>query len=173
MLYGEFRERILDGAFTRALERAKKAGRDVFFLALHNTRSLPIASINSNTMRLEEKDKKLIIRAELPNTTQNKDIYTLVKAGVLREFSFGFGNVVATWGKDADGIRTRSISELDISEVSLVCTGAYNNTGAEARGYNPVEDLQESEDKEQKTEEQRALQEAEYQYRKNLLRIRG
>ena len=173
VLYGEFRERILDGAFTRALERAKKAGRDVFFLALHNTRSLPIASINSNTMRLEEKDKKLIIRAELPNTTQNKDIYTLVKAGVLREFSFGFGNVVATWGKDADGIRTRSISELDISEVSLVCTGAYNNTGAEARGYNPVEDLQESEDKEQKTEEQRALQEAEYQYRKNLLRLRG
>lgn len=170
VLYGEFRERIMEGAFKRALERAKEAKRDVFFLALHNTRSLPLASINSGTMELEEKDKKLLIRAELPDTTQNRDIYTLVKAGVLREFSFGFGNVKCEWGKDADGIRTRSISDLDISEVSLVCTGAYNNTGAEARGYNPVDDLKEENEK---SEEQRALEEAEYQYRKNLLRIRG
>lgn len=175
VIYGSFRERITDGAFKRALERAKDAKRDVFFLALHNTRSLPLASINSGTMKLEEKDKKLTIRAELPDTTQNKDIYTLVKAGVLREFSFGFGNVKCEWGEDENKIRTRTITELDISEVSLVCTGAYNNTGAEARGYNPVDELEEAEpqDAAQETEEKRALQEAEYTYRKNLLRIRG
>lgn len=174
VLYGEFRERIMEGAFKRALERAKETKRDVFFLAQHNTRALPLASINSGTMELEEKDKKLLIRAELPATTQNRDIYTLVKDGVLREFSFGFGNVKCEWGKDADGIRTRSISELDISEVSLVCTGAYNGTGAEARGYNPVDDLKaEDQATEKEAEEQRVLEDAEYQYRKNLLRIRG
>lgn len=174
VLYGEFRERIMEGAFKRALERAKETKRDVFFLAQHNTRALPLASINSGTMELEEKDKKLLIRAELPATTQNRDIYTLVKDGVLREFSFGFGNVRCEWGKDADGIRTRSISELDISEVSLVCTGAYNGTGAEARGYNPVDDLKaEDQATEKEAEEQRVLEDAEYQYRKNLLRIRG
>ena len=174
VLYGEFRERIMEGAFKRALERAKETKRDVFFLAQHNTRALPLASINSGTMELEEKDKKLLIRAELPATTQNRDIYTLVKDGVLREFSFGFGNVKCEWGKDADGIRTRSISELDISEVSLVCTGAYNGTGAEARGYNPVDDLKaEDQATEKEAEEQRVLEDAEYLYRKNLLRIRG
>ncbi|MEG2254866.1 MAG: HK97 family phage prohead protease [Vagococcus sp.] len=171
VIYGSFRERISEGVFERALKRAKESKRDVFFLALHNARSLPLASINSKTMELNEKDKKLYIRAELPDTTQNRDIYTLVKAGVLREFSFGFGNVKCEWGKDENGIRTRTINELDLGEVSLVCTGAYNNTSAEARGYNPYEEVKRQE--ESTNEESRALQEKEYQYRKNILKIRG
>lgn len=171
VIYGSFRERIAEGVFKKALERAKESKRDVFFLALHNARSLPLASINSGTMTLEEKNKKLLIRAELPDTTQNRDIYTLVKSGVLREFSFGFGNAKCEWGKDEDGIRTRTISELDISEVSLVCTGAYNNTGAEARGYNPITELEAEDDR--VNEEARALEEAEYRFRKNKLKMRG
>lgn len=169
MIYGSFKERVSEGAFKRAFERAKDNKRDIFFLALHNTRSLPIASVNSGTMELKEEKKKVTLRAELPDTTQNRDIYALVKAGVLREFSFGFNNAKCDWDKDADGIRTRTINDLDISEISLVCTGAYNNTGAEARGYNACEEIEALEQREIAEKENEEL----YKYNKNKLRLRG
>lgn len=169
VLYGSFREKVAEGVFEKAIERAKESKRDIFFLALHNTRSLPLASVNSGTMELKVKDKKLCIRAELPDTTQNRDIYALVKAKVLREFSFGFGNVKCEWNTDKDGIRIRTLTQLDLGEVSLVCTGAYNDTGAEARGHNPLEELEDN----KRTQEEIDQEEREYQYRKNLLKMRG
>lgn len=166
VLYGSFREKIEPKVFERAIKSAKDNNRDIFFLALHNNRELPLASIISGTMELVEKDNKLMLRAELPPTTLAKDIHELVKAKVLREFSFGFNNVQAKWDKDADGIRTRTITDLTLHEVSIVTTGAYNNTVANARSMDLSEILP-------KDDEERANQNEEvlFLYNKNKLKL--
>lgn len=168
VLYGSFREKVNAGAFKTAIDDAKKNDRDIFFLALHNKRELPLASIKSNTMELKEEKNKLYIRAELPPTTLAKDIYELVKAKVLREFSFGFTNAKSEWGTDSDNIRTRTITSLDLHEVSIVTTGAYNNTEAQARSLDPEDILKEVELREL---EEKAL-EKRYLYNKNRLKIK-
>ena len=166
VLYGSFREKIEPKVFERAIKSTKDNNRDIFFLALHNNRELPLASIISGTMELVEKDNKLMLRAELPPTTLAKDIHELVKAKVLREFSFGFNNVQAKWDKDADGIRTRTITDLTLHEVSIVTTGAYNNTVANARSMDLSEILP-------KDDEERANQNEEvlFLYNKNKLKL--
>lgn len=151
VMYGQFREKVEKGVFTRALANAKDSGRDVFFLALHNNRNLPMASINSATMELKEEDGKLKIRAELPETTLAKDIHALVKAGVLRDFSFGFNQAKCTWDKDADGIRTRTITDMNLFEVSIVSTGAYSNTEIQARSLD-WEDIKPKDNEEREEE---------------------
>lgn len=168
VLYGSFREKVDTGVFKSAIEDAKKNDRDIFFLALHNKRELPLASIKSNTMELKEENNKLHIRAELPPTTLAKDIYELVKAKVLREFSFGFTNAKSEWGTDSDNIRTRTITSLDLHEVSIVTTGAYNNTEAQARSLDPEDVLKEVEKRELKEKEL----ENKYLYNKNRLKIK-
>lgn len=168
VLYGSFREKIEPKVFERAIKSAKDNNRDIFFLALHNNRELPLASIISGTMELVEKENKLMLRAELPPTTLAKDIYELVKAKVLREFSFGFNNVQAKWDKDADGIRTRTITDLTLHEVSIVTTGAYNNTVANARSMDLAEILP-KEDDEKRTNQND--DEVLFLYNKNKLRL--
>lgn len=168
VIYGSFREKVNTGVFKRAIEDAQKNDRDIFFLALHNSKELPLASIKSNTMELKEENNKLYIRAELPPTTLAKDIYELVKSKVLREFSFGFSNAKCEWGKDSDNIRTRTITSFDLHEVSIVTTGAYNNTSVQARSLTPEDVLKEIEQKEiddKKIDER-------YLYNKNKLRIK-
>ena len=168
VLYGSFREKVDIGVFEKAIKDSKNNDRDIFFLAQHNKRELPLASIKSNTMELKEENNKLYIRAELPPTTLAKDIYELVKSKVLREFSFGFTNAKSEWGKDSNNIRTRTIKSLDLHEVSIVTTGAYNNTEANVRSLDPEEILKEV--------EQRELEEKEldkkYLYNKNKVKIR-
>lgn len=138
VLAGTFREKINAGVFTRAIEKAKSEG-DIFFLHQHDTKGLPLASVKSNTLELQETDGALKMRATLPNTTFNRDIYELVKSGVLNEFSFGFSNPTSKWNVGADGINERTITDLDLSEISIVRIGAYNDTTAFARAVEEFE----------------------------------
>lgn len=162
---GKFRERISHGVFEKALSKAKNENRDIFLLRQHNKRELPLASINSNTMELREDNGKLYIKAELPPTTVAKDIYELVKSNVLRDFSFGFRNAKSDWGKDDDNITTRSITELDLYEVSIVITGAYDNTEVQARSIEIDDVFNEFNSK--KTDKDK-----EYKYYKSKLNLR-
>ena len=88
---GQFREKIEEGVFERAINRALENG-DIFFLHQHDNKALPLASVKSNTLELvEDKEKnQLKMRAVLADTSFSRDVYELVKSGVLREFSFGF-----------------------------------------------------------------------------------
>lgn len=160
VLGGTFREKINTGVFTRAIERAK-GENDIFFLHQHDTKGLPLASINSNTLELQEIDGALKMRATLPNTSFNRDIYELVKSGVLNEFSFGFSNPKSKWSVGADGINERTITDLDLSEISIVRIGAYNDTSAFARAIEECNSVnKENDDKD-----------IEYKVRKNKLKI--
>ena len=138
VLGGTFRERIEPGVFTRAIERAVK-DNDIFFLHQHDNRSLPLASVNSDTLELVEKDNQLKMRAELTDTSFSRDIYSLVKQGVLREFSFGFSNPKSKWTTGKDKIKERSLTDFNLHEISIVRVGAYNHTQAYARAYEEME----------------------------------
>lgn len=147
---GVFREKILPGVFEKAITRALDDG-DVFFLHQHDNRALPLASVKSNTLELTEdkETNKLRMRATLPNTTFARDVYELVREGVLREFSFGFSKPKSTWGVGKDGLKERILTDFNISEISIVRTGAYNQTEAYARAYEEMEADKQREDQEE------------------------
>ena len=136
---GQFREKIEEGVFERAINRALENG-DIFFLHQHDNRALPLASIKSNTLELtEDKERnQLKMRAVLPETSFSRDIYELVKSGVLREFSFGFNKPKSKWKIGKDGVKERSLVDFDIHEISIVRVGAYNETQAYARAFEEI-----------------------------------
>lgn len=147
---GVFREKILPGVFEKAITRALDDG-DVFFLHQHDNRALPLASVKSDTLELTEdkETNKLRMRATLPNTTFARDVYELVREGVLREFSFGFSKPKSTWGVGKDGLKERILTDFNISEISIVRTGAYNQTEAYARAYEEMEADEQREEQEE------------------------
>lgn len=147
---GVFREKILPGVFEKAITRALDDG-DVFFLHQHDNRALPLASVKSDTLELTEdkETNKLRMRATLPNTTFARDVYELVREGVLREFSFGFSKPKSTWGVGKDGLKERILTDFNISEISIVRTGAYNQTEAYARAYEEMEADEQRENQEE------------------------
>ena len=133
---GQFREKINEGVFERAINRALE-NRDIFFLHQHDNRALPLASVKSNTLELieDKEENKLKMRAVLPDTTFARDVYSLVKSGVLREFSFGFNKPKSKWSVGKDGMKERALVDFDIHEISIVRVGAYNDTEACAREF--------------------------------------
>lgn len=137
---GQFREKINEGVFERAINRALENG-DIFFLHQHDNRALPLASVKSNTLELVEdkENNQLKMRAVLPNTSFSRDVYELVKSGVLREFSFGFNRPKSKWSVGKDGMKERSLVDFDIHEISIVRVGAYNQTQAYARAFNEMD----------------------------------
>lgn len=141
---GQFREKIEEGVFERAINRALENG-DIFFLHQHDNRVLPLASVKSNTLELVENKEKnqLKMRAVLPETSFSQDVYELVKSGVLREFSFGFNKPKSKWYVGKDGMKERSLVDFDIHEISIVRVGAYNETQAYARALKEIEDQEE------------------------------
>ncbi|NFE84090.1 HK97 family phage prohead protease [Clostridium botulinum] len=161
---GQFREKINEGVFERAINRALEKG-DIFFLHQHDNRALPLASVKSNTLELieDKESNQLKMRAVLPDTSFSRDVYLLVKSGVLREFSFGFNKPKSKWSVGKDGIKERSLVDFDIHEISIVRVGAYNETQAYARAL-----------KEMENEEQKVLQEYDevYMYNKNKMQIK-
>lgn len=124
----KFVEKISKGAFGRAIQRAK----EIDFLAEHDEKMI-LASTRNNSLNLVEDDKGLFMSARISPTTWGKDYYTLVKDGIIQNFSFGFVAVNDDWEERADGILERTINELDLYEVSLVKNPAYPQSYAEAR----------------------------------------
>ena len=80
------------------------------------------------------------MRAVLPDTTFARDVYSLVKSGVLREFSFGFNKPKSKWSTGKDGMKERALVDFDIHEISIVRVGAYNETQAYARAVTEIQD---------------------------------
>lgn len=161
---GQFRERINEGVFENAINRALENNNDIFLLHQHDNRALPLASMMSETLELMEdkESSQLKMRAILPDTSFSRDIYSLVQSGVLREFSFGFNNPKSEWAVAEDGIKERSLVDFDIHEISIVRVGAYNETQAYARAFEEIEH-----------EEQRASEkdDAVYKYNKNKIKL--
>jgi uncharacterized protein len=119
---GMFTEVIERGAFASALER----GDDVVFLINHA--GLPLARTRSGTLKLREDERGLFVDTYLdPNDPDVRAIIPKMKRGDLDKMSFAFIPTRQDWDDSGDMPR-RSIRDLQLYDVSIVTTPAYDGT---------------------------------------------
>lgn len=136
-LLGSFRETIMPGAFARSLGAAQKGSADIRMFWNHDS-SRPLGSTKAN-LRLSEDSRGLVAEGTLPDTTDGRDMATLVRDRIVKSMSFGFsvprkrgdGSPAEEWSADR---AQRTLHEVTLYEVSPV-TGwpAYRATSASVR----------------------------------------
>jgi HK97 family phage prohead protease len=130
----KFVEVIKRGAWQRALDRAK----EIHFLAEHDNSKI-LASTRNSSLELYEDEEGLYMRATICPTSWGKDYYQLIKDGILQNMSFGFRAIKDSWRNMGDYFE-RTVSDLELFEVSVVRDPAYSQSTISARGIDLVED---------------------------------
>lgn len=125
-LIGDKEKGFIESIDRNALKNANM--KDVPMKYNHDDSFLIIARTRNNSLRLTVDDIGLKVRAELIDTDSNKDIYKMVKAGLLDKMSFAF--TVSTQKIDRSGdIPKRTITGIDrLYDVSIVDLPAYDQT---------------------------------------------
>lgn len=116
----DFREIIAPGAFAKSLKGDVRALRN-------HDRARVLGRTTSGTLRLREDDVGLAVEIDLPDTSDGRDIATLVERGDLDGMSFGFIAVNQTWDETGD-VPTRTIHEAALLEVTVATFPAYDDT---------------------------------------------
>lgn len=133
-----FVERVKRGAFSRAL----KSGQDVRALFNHDTNQVLGRSANG-TLRLSEDDHGLKYEIDLPETQAARDLYALVKRGDVNQSSFGFSIHAdgqkrgEEWMDPESGPSERTLTDVDLYDVSPVTFPAYLSSSVSARSLWP------------------------------------
>lgn len=131
-----FREMIAPGAFSRSLS----TDNPVFLLVNHDTDQLPLASTQSGTLRLAEDDHGLRMEADLDmKNPRAAELASAIERGDVNKMSFAF-SVGPDGQTKENGLRT--LTDLDLYEVSAVTWPAYNSTSLGARSADEVADLE-------------------------------
>ena len=105
---------------------------DCVFKYNHNDNCLILARTRNKSLELLTDEKGLKIRAKLIDTTQNRDIYKMIQAGLLDKMSFAFSVRKQEWDYESDVRRITEIAQL--FDVSVVDVPAYDTTDIYARG---------------------------------------
>jgi HK97 family phage prohead protease len=130
-----FIERIAPGAFSRSL----RSRNEIKLFVNHDT-SRVLASKRAGTLRLSESGRGLEVEADLPDTTDGRDMAVLLKRGDIDSMSFGFSVPKGgdSWSDDG---QERELREVRLHEVSIV-TGfpAYDSTAAAVRSLDGLVD---------------------------------
>lgn len=135
-----FREKIMPGAFTRAIVE------DVVPLLLEHE-GLPLARSNAGTgtLKLSEDDIGLYIETDLDLADPDAlRAVTKMKRGDLDKMSFAFIATREEWITDGD-TELRIIHEVDLYDVSIVTTPAYDGTDVGLRSLEKWRAEQEAE----------------------------
>jgi HK97 family phage prohead protease len=128
-----FREQIAPGAFSRSLQ----SGEPVYLLVNHDTEQLPLASTGSGTLQLREDATGLYMQADLdPANPRAAELHSALSRGDVEKMSFAF--TIADGGESrADGVRT--LTDLNLYEVSVVTWPAYDDTEVGVRTEQPTD----------------------------------
>lgn len=125
--YGWY-EKVSPGAFDGANLK------DVPLKYNHNDSFLILARTRNNSLELIVDEKGLYIRAKLIDTATNRDIYKMVKSGLLDKMSFAFTVADEIIDESEDGVAKRTITKIDrLFDVSVVDVPAYDQTSIHAR----------------------------------------
>jgi uncharacterized protein len=127
---GGFQEVILPGAFAASITSA----RDVRALVSHDPDKL-LARTSNKSLRLWEDERGLRFEAEVPDTSYARDLLALVKRGTVSQCSFGF-RITDPAGESftQDGATiVRTLKAVELHEVSVVATPAYDATSVAVR----------------------------------------
>lgn len=129
---GKFVEKIQKGCFKRAIESASK----IDLLFNHDVNNL-LGSTKNNSLRLVEDEIGLRFECELVPTTLGRDVYEMVRSGLIDGMSFGFSNPTSNWTMRSDGIYSREITNMELKEVSIVRNPAYLDSEVGTRSDQP------------------------------------
>lgn len=128
-----FIERIKPGAFARSLK-----SRNEIKMFVNHDMGRVIGSRRAGTLRLTEDAKGLAVDADLPDTTDGRDLSVLLQRGDVNSMSFGFS--VPRGGDFFNAAGTeRELRDVRLHEVSVV-TGfpAYTATSAYVRSLDAL-----------------------------------
>jgi HK97 family phage prohead protease len=130
-----FNERCAPGCFQRSI----RSGADITCLQNHDP-SLLLGRVSNRTLQLREDNKGLYFECSLPDTSVARDLHALVTRGDIHSCSFSFsaGDNGAKWTKEKNDNgnlqATRTLTDVDLLDVSAVTEPAYLNTEVNARG---------------------------------------
>lgn len=130
-----FVERILPGAFKRALE---DRGLDIAALVNHDEDKV-LGRTGAGTLALREDARGLLASVDPPDTSYGRDLLVSVKRGDINGMSFGFDDkdVDDQWA-EAGGVTTRTLSRVSVHEITFATFPCYPETDAAVRSY-PVD----------------------------------
>lgn len=151
----KFVEKIAPGAFSRALDRADVTGEEIDFLAEHDDSSV-LASTKNDSLTLQEDEQGLYITANIINTTTGRDYYEMIKSGIVTSMSFGFFAIEDEWDVVHRDLYERTITELELFEVSAVRRPAYAASSISSRGLKYSNDVVPDNIKEESSMEERS-----------------
>jgi HK97 family phage prohead protease len=117
-----------------AFKKTLKDKAEVRALWNHND-SYVLGNTQSGTLEIEDSEKGLICRCELPHTSYADDLYEIITRGDVRTMSFGFSPI--KW-EDANNGKLRTLKEVKLEEVSYgVIYAAYPETNSQTymRGF--------------------------------------
>ena len=123
---GQFLERIMAGAFSRAIKR-----NDDIHILLNHDWNRNLGSTKDGTLELREDNIGLHARAEITDA----DVINKARNGDLVGWSFGFSDIDVD-NSTEKGFPLREVKDLNLYEVSILDrtkTPAYNGTLIEAR----------------------------------------
>lgn len=133
------KETNIGGMFTEIIERGAFDDanlKDVPLKYNHSDAVYILARTRNKSLTLTPDEKGLKIRAEFLDTTDGRDMYKRIKAGLLDKMSFAFSVNPdgEKWTTDDNGFQRRTITKFDrIFDVSVVDTPAYDETEIFAR----------------------------------------
>jgi HK97 family phage prohead protease len=133
LLYDDLKERIMPGAFDRALTER----HDVRALFNHDPNQ--VLGRTPNTLRLAVGLKGLEYEADMPDTQAGRDVAHLIERGDVTGSSFGF--IVRGQRFISDGkMDIREITDVDLLDVSPVTYPAYTSTSVGMRAAGEADD---------------------------------
>ncbi len=119
-----------DGWFEK-VDRNAFANADMSDVALkynHNDNVFILARTRNESLKLTIDDHGVFMHAELIDTTTNRDVYEMVRSGLLTEGSFAFTVTNHNETKDDNGEVHRTITGIGILfDVAICPNGAYGD----------------------------------------------
>ena len=119
---GMWQEVIAPGAFTETL----RSDNDVLALYSHEIERL-LGRQSSGTLRLSQDERGLSVEIDLPDTTDGRDVATLIKRGDLKGMSFGFCVTHDEWDETVTPPK-RTVHAVELREVTITASPAYEDT---------------------------------------------
>ena len=154
-----------DETYTETITRGALDGADMRRTVMrynHDDSVFALARTKNGSLQMMSDDYGLKIRAELIDTQSNRDVYKMIRSGLIDEMSFAFtvakGGDTWTYSDDYKTV-TRNIDAIDtVYDVSAVDTGFYENTSIYARAFDSVDALKaEAEQRKLELEKARAI----------------
>ena len=125
---------------------------DSYLLYNHNT-DYVLGNTSSGTLSLTVDNNGLHFRAQLPDTTQGKDIYKLIQRGDLKGMSFAMKVQKDEWDLRSDPPIRKVKQITDLREVSVVPFPAYKQTTVSTRSLEVLEEAKQYKEECQKCKE--------------------